>query len=650
MHAHAVMQHAARAGISDEAAAAAAHGWRALGATHGSVCWRRHYCASSSGDGSGDGADGRTRALSGADAADTPIMVGSLAVAIRGTEELTDDEAAELAAALLRAAASSGTAPNTSGPASPGGEACTPAAARVAAAVDAALLQRNDAAAGQPLPPPAHLGQLSSMLSVYASLGQAPGLEVQAHLARGVAAAAGGALGASAQQQLQLHLPSGFALAAWGAAPAPLPRALPELARAASRARVSLPEFWRALGALAACHAEVLPLAALVGLLDAGARVGVHDAALFDAVGDALLGGGSGGRGGGAGDGGGETADRTDSGGLPGSGGSRKGQGGAASQVARLRVPLAAPALVQLLRALATTRHADAPLLHAAAAGVDNALSGQVPLPPRRRLVDFLSGAPDLDQLPAGSPGCGFKLSELGDVAWALATLGHTPPRLMSGLSREAFAHMLQLIERQEQAVGGTQGQAARGTSAQPACWRLPQLAWGLSRAGHCQPVLLDAVALLLEPGLPALTPRDMLLLLHACEAVAPQSGGGNTRSDGDTSGGTAQLLESLAPEIAANVGSYSVRQAAAVARIYAAAGGSAGGAALGPAAAAAAAAAAMALPPLVAWGPLADVAASAAELRTRPDELMDAAHDAAAAALMLLRDHESSVGRSVWV
>ncbi len=158
----------------------------------------------------------------------------------------------------------------------------------------------------------------------------------------------------------------------------------------------------------------------------------------------------------------------------------------------------------------------------------------------------------------------------------------------MSAVAREAFAQLLQEIDAQEQleqqrstSSSGPHSTAATATAAaaaDPAS--LASLAWGLHRAGHCQPVLLDALALLLpETSLAALQPAEALRLLEACRAACQAAAaaaapplGARGGFDGGEVSGARQILEGLAPAIAASARQYDAWQAARAATHYAAA------------------------------------------------------------------------------
>ena len=107
----------------------------------------------------------------------------------------------------------------------------------------------------------------------------------------------------------------------------------------------------------------------------------------------------------------------------------------------------------------------------------------------------------------------------------------------MSAIARESFAQLLQEIDHQEHeqqqqidnhhlqrrrkdAVAGTPMLSPNsfcrgGLGSDPTSFA--SLAWGLHRAGHCKPVLLDAIALLLpQSSLSGLDPVAALRLLEA--------------------------------------------------------------------------------------------------------------------------------------
>lgn len=195
----------------------------------------------------------------------------------------------------------------------------------------------------------------------------------------------------------------------------------------------------------------------------------------------------------------------------------------------------------------------------------------------------------------------------------------------MQAVAREVFALLLQLVERQERQQMLRQQQRQQRPQqlpqqqqqrqAQPRAFyanddrmgavqsddsapnglpasaleSLAPLAWALSRYSCCQPVLLDAVALLLEPHLADLLPTQVLLLLEACTAVLgpirSQAGGsdaaggvaaggraGGAGAGGAGASGAEQLLLGLVPVITGDVQRYSPDQAAQVAVQYAAA------------------------------------------------------------------------------
>eukprot|EP00955_Chlamydomonas_euryale_P105991 365674-Chlamydomonas_euryale.AAC.8 len=239
------------------------------------------------------------------------------------------------------------------------------------------------------------------------------------------------------------------------------------------------------------------------------------------------------------------------------------------------------------------------------------------------------------------------------------------PASVMSGVARESFALMLADVERQEHArqqgiraddvrrdirggnggsnsVGGrrpvdtaavgTVDGAASGTL--PAAWRLPQLVWGLSRAGHCQHVLLDAVALLLEPNeLSRLPPGDALILMEACGAAGDPGGAGGSSGGG---GGASQLLDGLSPAVAMRADEFDVAQLTA-AVLHCAAAGHRHVPLLRAACervlrASPATSACVGGRALVGWRALADVTCACLRLHVHPKEVLDAAEAAAAA------------------
>jgi hypothetical protein len=152
----------------------------------------------------------------------------------------------------------------------------------------------------------------------------------------------------------------------------------------------------------------------------------------------------------------------------------------------------------------------------------------------------------------------------------------------MASVAREAFALLLQSIDSQEQeqqtkARKGQQQRQASPTFLLPAdAASLASLAWGLHKAGHCNPVQLDALALLLpgDASLAVLQPEEALRLLSACEAActaatrtaAAAEAAGSAAVPGDEAAGARQLLEGLAAAVAGSVQQYGVRQAVQVA------------------------------------------------------------------------------------
>lgn len=178
----------------------------------------------------------------------------------------------------------------------------------------------------------------------------------------------------------------------------------------------------------------------------------------------------------------------------------------------------------------------------------------------------------------------------------------------MKSIGRAAFALLLQLVERQERQqallrqqqqqqqqrrkaprVPRTSGSSTAATQEIPDATGLPApvfeslapLAWALSRYGCCQPVLLDAMALLVEPCVAELAPTQALQLLEACTAVlgpvrakaaaegataAGGAGGAGGGAGGAGVSGAEQLLTALVPIVTANVLRYSPHQAAQVA------------------------------------------------------------------------------------
>ena len=127
-------------------------------------------------------------------------------------------------------------------------------------------------------------------------------------------------------------------------------------------------------------------------------------------------------------------------------------------------------------------------------------------------------------------------------------------------MAREGFALLLQEIDAEEQAgkelSSATPQQQVAASGVEPSS--LVCLAWGLHKCGRCQPVLLDAVALLLPiRRLAELTPSDALQLLEACQGAASQP----SSSRGEASGAR-QLVEGLALSVAAGVHRYDAWQA----------------------------------------------------------------------------------------
>lgn len=197
------------------------------------------------------------------------------------------------------------------------------------------------------------------------------------------------------------------------------------------------------------------------------------------------------------------------------------------------------------------------------------------------------------------TPGRGFSLTDISHMASACAVLGHTvgsvahitpflpasllhdgifaettpplyqPDALMAGLARGGFALLLHEIDAEEQEgkepSPATQQQQVAAKGVEPST--LVSLAWGLHKCGRCQPVLLDAIALLLPiPRLSELAPSEALQLLEACQGAASQQ----PSSRGEASGAR-QLIEGLALSVAAGVHRYDAWQASQAAVRFAA-------------------------------------------------------------------------------
>ncbi|GAX84736.1 hypothetical protein CEUSTIGMA_g12158.t1 [Chlamydomonas eustigma] len=300
-----------------------------------------------------------------------------------------------------------------------------------------------------------------------------------------------------------------------------------QTAKTAAAARAKCTHLWRSIGVLAALHVDVLSPDQVSEILLWSTESGFYDKELFEVVS-------------------GRIRDKED--------------GLSTAFMSRLKDS----SLISMLRAIASARHQDKAVIEALVSEAAFRLGSKVDH--SRHLSSNMSGRV-------------FSLIDLSYLVTSLAVVGHQDAQLLTVASREAFGQLLQLVDKQELEDERTRDEHVQAGQAPPSHTEpgvdsveiLVSLAWGLHAAGRsCQPVLLDALALLLPVprSLQGLDLGGLLKLLEVCTAVTKAAM--CEAGDASKAAGAKQLVGSVAEVLSERVEGLSVHQAARVGTLMA--------------------------------------------------------------------------------